>query len=568
MNATFKILALLLVAVMMIGIFSGCQNATPSTTPAVTTSGEDSDGTTVSDKKDVKKLTIMVMNSAGGDFDLNNFSQTNVYTGYMALLEKYGLEIEWQIIEEDQYNTALTTTLASGLEEMPDAMFLGGLDVNSKLSAVESGLFLPIQDVLEYSDGTAKKFYDEHPLYFGKNNYKGKTYWFGEYSVITMNGEPTALGMGAPTGMNLREDWLRALGMLDDIPNTIDEIESYILACQAADLNQTGVVDEYHVMYGDSISRSDGVKNYYGVPSGHFAVNLQTKQIETPWENANVKEYLKKLVDWINKGVISQDMIGATSASTWRKNNKTASYSSYYCDNWSFVGCPVPDGAEKCIIIGTFPDKSVHPNAYIGHDSVPQLDVRCFAFASDCDPEAAGRLMDMLISDEYNQLLYWGTEGDSFAFNSAGEKVHFEGSHLHTAPGSQPTSCTGRPLLSFGVFPEATNSVSIEQDIAECAETELMEYGYREGMKWDVVYPNQPAAFLAVPTQEESETLVELETDYTTIADEIYVQILMGQIDIDTEWETKVMEPLKAAGLEQIKAIYQARLDRYFSAAG
>ena len=92
MKTTVRILSLLLVAVLMVGLFAGCQNSNPTTTGKP-------DGTTAAGKKELKKITVMVRNTTFGfDFDLNDFENTNVYPAYKAICEKYGLDIEWKLI--------------------------------------------------------------------------------------------------------------------------------------------------------------------------------------------------------------------------------------------------------------------------------------------------------------------------------------------------------------------------------------------------------------------------------------------------------------------------------------
>lgn len=569
MKATVKVLALLLVAVLMIGLFAGCQETTPTTTakPDGTTAAG-TPGETTAGKKEVKKVTVMVRNTTFGvDFDLNDFKNTNIYPAYKAMCEKYGLDITWQLVEEDQYKTAVTTTLAGGVDALPDIMFYsGGVDAQL-IDAASAGMFLAIQDILEYSDGTAKAVYDSLPLYFAKNNLNGKTYWVGEYQEVWYQGKESGLGMGAPTGLNYREDFLAQLEGVAE-PTSYDTLVAYLKACQEKDVNHNGEKDEWLNVYLDKINRSS-IQIFYGVPSQDFAIDLSTNTASTPWQHKNVRQFLTDLKALYDQGLIAKDQLGNDKGnSTYRANNQCAAYAGYYCDNWSLASTPKYDGQEDFPnLIGIKPDKNVHPDAYLGHDAAPQIDVRVELFSANCDIEAAARFLDMVTSEEYMHMLKFGTEGDSFTYNNKGEEVYFEGSQDYAILLTNPMAATGRPLLSNGFVPELHKVFNAEEDEAIC-DTEAELARYQDCFWWPVSYTNQPNAFMATPTEDENAVLNELYADYDTLSSEIFVDIISGNIDIsdDAVWQSEVIEPLEAAGMLEILEVYQARHDRMMEA--
>ena len=215
MKAITRVLALLLVAIMMIGMFAGCKQTPPTTTgaPAGTTAGKDNTPTTVN-KTNAHTLKVMVQNSIGGDYDMNKIDELELWTYAKELMAAYGVTLELQVVEKDQYGTAVQTTLAGGLAEMPDLIFVEGgqLSESLRLQAADSGLLATLQDILVYSDGTAAAAYEKYPLYMARSAYNGKNYWFGEYQEVVYYGESYGLGSGAPSGINVREDWLNELG--------------------------------------------------------------------------------------------------------------------------------------------------------------------------------------------------------------------------------------------------------------------------------------------------------------------------------------------------------------------
>ncbi len=76
---------------------------------------------------------------------------------------------------------------------------------------------------------------------------------------------------------------------------------------------------------------------------------------------------------------------------------------------------------------------------------------------------------------------------------------------------------------------------------------------------------NDLTAYLAVPTKEETETFDQYSENYGTLSEEIGIQIIKGEVDIDTEWDSKVIAPLEEAGMNELLDVYTARSDRYWN---
>ena len=567
-----KILAMLLVVIMVIGMFAGCvQTQTDPTTTAKP--NNDTPGTTTTLEQIPEELTlkIMVSNELQGNLDFHDRENWNVWPAFEAMCEKYNLKIEFQIVEKDQYATQLTMALAGNDEDMPDAVWLGGEDIMStamRVECIQEGLFYAIDDIMKYSDGTFTQWYNTHTPYAARTSYDdGKLYWIGEYGDLTYLGTPVELGKGSPTSLNVRLDWLDALGYTE-VPNTLDEFEAYVLACQEADLNGTGVKDETFLVGLTDITGC-GINKYMGVPSAQFHINLQTGEVDNPWYDDNAKEMIAKIIDWLDKGIIEQDRIGKSSGTTaYRNGNKVALYHTYFCDNWSLTNCEVPEGASQAILIGTQPDMTVHTEAYMGFDSAPTMDNRSLAFTKNLShPAAAAALLDIISSPEYGELILWGTEGESYIVVN-GNKQYINGAEDY-GNAAETNIMTGNAVFTFGVFPSmAAGIVDVWTDAASCtghdASGRMQKHVEKAYTEYDVIYPNQPTSYFAIPTPEENEVLSAKEADYLQLSGEIFVSFLTGERDLEKDWDSAIAE-LEAAGLKEILAIYQARTDRFMA---
>ena len=562
-----KILAMLLALLMIVGMFAGCAETT--TNP--TTTKKEEPGTTTTKEKIPEELTlkILVSNEMQGNLDFHDRENFNVWPAFVKMCEDKNLTIEFQIIEKDQYANQLNMVLAGEETEMPDAVWLGSIMSDAqKVECVSEGLFYAIDDILPYSDGTFSGWMEQYPAYAARTSYTdGKLYWIGEYQTVTYYGQEVELGMGAATSVQLRLDWLDELGYTE-IPNTLDEIEEYILACQAADLNQNGLPDEIFLC---GLTDVTGIPflQYYGIPKAQFALNLQTGEVANPWYHESTKEAIAKIQDWLAKGIIPEDRIGKSSGTTaYRNGNMVAAMTDYSCNNWSLTNCAVPEGKSHAILIGTIADTTVHPNFYMGHDSAPTMDNRSFAFTKNLShPAAAAALLDIISSQAYSDLIQWGTEGESYAVIN-GNKVLINGAEDYGNAAST-NIMIGNAIFSFGVLPCVGNIYDLLSDENLCTvdPSGRMQKVFQESMKIDVVYPNQSGAYYAVPTPEENEYLTEHEAEYLQMSGEIFVSFLTGERDLEKDWDSAIAE-LESYGLKDILEIYQARADRFCEKTG
>ena len=566
-----KILAMLLAVVMVIGMFAACTPAV--TNPTTTTAKKDEPGTTTTAEIIPEELTLKILcsNELQGNLDFADREDWNVWPAFVKMCEDRNLTIEFECIEKDQYANQLAMVLAGDVEDMPDAVWLGAEAIMStaqRVDAVQEGLFYSITDIAKYSDGTFTAWLEKYPAYAARTSWTdGELYWIGEYQEVTYYGETVDLGHGASKGMTVRLDWLDALGYTE-IPNTIEEIEQFIVDCQEADLNGTGVKDEVFLQ-GLEHLWGCGINVYYGVPRTQYAFNLKTGKVDYAWYAEGAKEMVATIIDWLEKGLIPQDRIGKSSGTTaYRTANKVAVYNAYFCDNWSLGVTQVPEGADPAVLIGCIPDTTVHPNAYMPTDSAPTMDNRSFAFTKALShPAAAAALLDIISSEEYKELIHWGTEGESFVVVN-GNKQLINGAESYDKA-AETGIMIGNAVFSFGILPCVGNIYDLLSDENLCSvdASGRMRKVFQEAMKWEVSYPDQPAAYYAIPTPEENEILATYEADLQTLEGEIFIDFLTGVRNLETDWEAAIAE-LEAAGLKEVLEVYQARADRFAALTG
>lgn len=575
MKATIRIFALLLVAIMMLGIFAGCNKPVDPTDKP--TAGNDPTNGTQGDKPlEPKTLSVMVLANGYDGFDFQRFvdGETNIYPWFMEKMKELNLKIEWTLIEEDQYDAAIQTTLADP-DTMPDMMYIENNEALA-LQCADLGILLDMQTVLEYSNGTAKKWFEENPMYFTRSEYKGKNWWYGSFQNVHWQGEQVALGGGCPTGIQIRDDWMDILieaGYKEyedtaNWPDTVEELATYIKRCQEVDCNGDGLPNETLFAYWEKPGRATGLEKFFGVPQHEFAPDFISGELVTFWEAEGVKDFIKTAIDFANRGLIASDTFGLKASSTkWLSNNWVAAMDTYFCNTWSLKDEYVPEGAASPTFAGILIDTKVHPLGYLGRDSAPGMDNTQTIFSANADPEACARLLDLIMSEEWKTMILYGTEGDSYGYDKNGNIKMFESEDSQSAVVST-NACTGRGVFSFGVFQQIGDYVyNLEEDAAYAEKTVRMKAQFDAAMPSTPRIPNQINGYLSVTTEDEAAVINELEADYLTTSAELYVQLLTGKLDVDKDWDY-VMEELKKAGYEEIKAVYEARWERFKASIG
>lgn len=123
---------------------------------------------------------------------VNGKLKSNRYDLLVKKLAERGLQIEWDLVTDDQYDTYLRTSLASGMNA--DIYCIEPLDDATRVSMAQDGYFLPLSALYPYSDGTVREYLENGD---GKNRVAyqgldGELYWSnigGASSVRDENGD-------------------------------------------------------------------------------------------------------------------------------------------------------------------------------------------------------------------------------------------------------------------------------------------------------------------------------------------------------------------------------------------
>lgn len=532
-----------LAAFIVAGMLGACNT--------VSSESQTSDG--ASPQSQMHHLKIMGPESTNPFIKMNDRENYSVWKQFEEDLRARGLEIEVEIIPVDQYAVVSQTRTASATD-LPDMLNVGWVDETTAINLANQGLLIPLEEILEYSDGTAKDFFANEGAYSRKLNTfeNGKTYWFSSLVSTVWKGEEC----GSPWTTLIRKDWLEKLNL--SVPTTAQEFIDVMKAFREQDANGNGVPDEIAVF---NVSFANSIAGWFGLGSELASINFEENKVVCPWYQEGIQEYISFMKTLVDEGIL--DVAAVDQLDQLITENKVACTVNYGTETWLEPTVNTGDApAAEYVPFGpcTVSDSLT---AYATRDA-QRMSMNRFAFTKACeDLEAAAILLDYFCSEEYHMLTEWGIEGETYKIVD-GYPQFLDGiGAAYWEQMAQKGLAYGGCLWNNLIFPR----MNLEQELSR---TDAAAPAYKlEYLENSVDYPHyylgsetlNEMNYMAVPTLEELDKKLEIMTDLSTYSSETLMNLILGRLSLD-DWDTYISE-LQSLGLDEYLAIQQARYDRY-----
>lgn len=474
-----------------------------------------------------------------------------VWQEVQKMLDAARLQPEYELVPNEQYNVVIKTRMASG-SKLPDIVNVSALDNTTLLNLAKQGVILDLNTLIDkYDNGNIKKMYNETFPFAKKSTTSpdGKMYWFSNLHIKTYQDKdlaPVALTM------NIRKDWLEKLNL--PVPTTAKEYLETLKAFRDRDANGNGQPDE--VLVYDPSNFSGAIAQWFGLGTDITAVDVENKKVVSPWYQQGIKDYFAYIQQLVKAGVLDTSLIGAKGEQIQQKiaENKVGSIGDY---NLGMGNEQLIKGGGEFLPL--LPLKAVDGIAPAAQLEPPHLVWQKYAITKDAkDPEAAIRFFDMIYSEKYADLLYWGIEGLTYKKDQNGAKLFInQGSDEENAKSGK---VAGRQLFGDTVFPRvqlANLEFELNQVPKYKADHEL------KMLKYKPYFVNMNQNYLAIPDDKQLETKSKILTNLTTYSSELATKLALGQKSLDG-WDAYIAD-LKKMGLDQLIEIDQQLHDRFNS---
>lgn len=564
-----KTLAMALAAVL-------CLAACPLTAAPATAEGE------------VHKLRLMGISPDNDYFKFDEREEFPAWKQWEDALKERGIELTYDLVARDQYSVMLQTMFAT-MNDMPDIVYLSGMDDASALSLANNGLIIDINAAIsQYSDGTIEATIAEKAPFYGKaaTAPDGKRYWLTNVQNLQylpdVKNPDVKIDCPYVIGNAIRKDWLDKYNL--EMPKTLDEYVNALKTFRDNDANGNGKNDEILMFDPYSYNFYSGIAQWFGLPpallSVPIGIDMHNDTVVCAWDQPGCKAYFEFMRRLVDAGVFDTSMIGASDEQCNQAiaENRVSALRSYSTGlAWEQMINQDPNGTELYLIVPPIQTSEDIP-AYSFYEPA-RMEWEKYAITSACkDVEGAIKLLDFCFSEEGNHVLTQGVEGIDYkeADDPTNPETNYylcaDGTFRHTSEKTAETPAMSNqekyenrrgfgaakwlgdvvlPRLQFGLTFFTSTDVRGAQK--EAQQVELMQSEY--------YFPSNSTVYYAIATPEETEILEKYSAAYTTASEELAMQFILGQKSLD-DWD-KEMENLKAFGADEVLKVYQARHQRY-----
>lgn len=462
---------------------------------------------------------------------------TNEFTELTRQFVSDTLGIDMQLTQgSTDWKQQLALYITGG--NIPDLMAF--MDVNTFQSYAADGVFLDITDMID-DYPNIKKYLgsvgDPDEL-LGRTSVDGRV--FGIPSVTIARSYYVT---------NIRMDWLENLGL--EIPVTLEDYTNVMRAFTFDDPDGNGKDDTYgfSTIGGDSGNPFNYLTAFFGAfgatPRHDDYFLTEDGTIRTNAISDEFKQALEYLRDVYAEGLLDPELFISDYNQIQEKfvRGEMGIYTSW----WSGAGNTVsrfgfldanPEGKISVIQPPVGPDGK---SGVIGQDPVES--VMAIGYNTQ-NPEKVLELIDFCCSDYGHQVLMYGIEGQFFELDEQGMP-----SWVYTLGGQDKL---GNAVTDMQVYRFMYN-IEVENRARGLDDSPAQNL-YRESIGVYTTCATYPNAFMGLTSEE----LVTYNSELQAYKNEMSIKFILGEADLDTEWDTYVSTFLSIGGEEVRQSLLNA----------
>lgn len=578
-----KLLALILVAVLALGLFAGCQqdaannDDTPGTTAAPVTpdDGGDDAGDAGDDTPAKTVVKFMAPANQGDKVNAETFEDTSIpqIREFRKMLDEAGVELEFDWIENASLANVITTRMASQMD-LPDIIaWVDGCDSNLIKQWGEEGLLWDMEELLALydADGSIKKFYDDQNVWGYGVAANGRRYsmhyiWNGGWYY---DAETKVAAPDYHLFANLiRKDWVEAVGEEFKPIYTPEELYNLMKKMQDQDVNGNGAKDEMLCVNADGFWNGFAVA--FGLNSDVLGYLLEDYKVTNNFTNPAFVDYITYMKKMYDDGLMLMTLGEASDATRDAAiaENRCIGYFNYNSE--AYVDLVQGDAQATAWyspimldMTGSFEDgfnwQSDNPANAICYDWEQWIVPKAAT-----NPEGAVKYFDIIYTTEYGILESAGALGSGSALhdNTAIEYL------------SDPDGSTGLLWYIFGDVPFYPYSEYYEfvyrdaayyegKDIRQTPENAAEAYNWK--MKIKKEYSQYATMYVQAIWGPETAEVAQFQADKATTLNTYIGELLVGLINGDkdiAQLDTYIAE-MDSLGLTELQGLRQAQVNAW-----
>ena len=357
------------------------------------------------------------------------------------------------------------------------------------------------------------------------------------------------------SGTVIRQDWLDRVGM--DVPETVEDLHEALLAFHS----EIGCTNPFFMNSTcNQLLPSYDLVQYSSIDGSDLGIFQVEGTVYSTFIHERYRQWLQTMHQWYSEGLIDPDFISVPNSifgghdeellaqdnlGVWWGNVNAFSNYSAMCPDENFA-------IASSYIAGT--EEGVDHTTSLSRLYCFGTNVVGVCVSSACrDIECALGWLDFWYSDEGTQLANYGEEG--IVYNMIDGEVQYTDLITNNEYGVDPTvalklyAIAGGP---FGVQMDEATFPFFEQAQVDALQT------WTAACDGANTYPSAPM------NAEETDLLTASVGDVMTHIATTVPQFIIGERDIETEWDTYLAE-VDSMGFQDCLDAYQSALDRYLA---
>ena len=577
MKTRNKWLALLLGAVMTVGMLSGCagtkedtkQSSTVKESVQNTETAKEETATQDSQEENSVRISdeVLTYTVAGpylaASMDWNNTVQFKEYEN------RLGIKLDATSYDSDTWKSKMTLLIAS--DELPDIMVNAGMDRLDLAKYGKEGYFLDISQYLDVMPNLSAYLekYPEYARHLTMDD--GAIYGLEPLNTFTQSTKSV--------GIYISQTWLDNLGLQQ--PKSVDDLYTVLKAFKEQDANGNGKTDDeipMMITFNGRYYPELPILWAYGIPSRkadiHESVDENGRVIL--WNTTdNYKEYLRFMHKLYAEKLINEDAFVLTDAEA--KELVKTGIAGISCEGVIDVS-GTNDGdydhqkwAGVTGLTSEYNDKSI----MVISSTISGSNFSIMVNADVENPEAVCSFLDYMYTEEGAISAMNGYEGLTFDLKDVeGFQVIDHSKYAEAAGLTSSEEYRQKIAVAAGAFSLLKINKYTIYDMLENIDKNLLMQGdclklatgnamremmWRDAKQAGVTILDQfPTLYY---TEEESTQMSTLKTDITNYVKTVKVQFITGELDIDKDWDSYLNE-MNKMGADRFLEIEQAAYDR------
>ena len=564
MNKRYKVLALVLAALMAVASLTGCGGSGSAA------SGNGAGAEANVDPADLQfPLAEQATISGLTSFPVGSESEPNNRTIFKRLEEKTNVHVDWKAIQGDQWGDKIALEM-SNINTLPEFVFTAGFGDTDLLKYAKQGVIIPVEDYIDKYMPNLCKVFEQAPEYRTMCTDEDGHIWALPW-IEQLGSEKTAIqAVGNMPFINVA--WLEFLGL--EMPKTTDEFEQVLIAFRD---NADALKKEFNID-GEIIPMSciisggnedctilcNGFGEGYGDPDpGRHIVVTDDLKVVCP----ATTEGWRKGIEWLHK-LYSENLIDPDAFtqewSSYVAKGKSGRYG--VCFSWDVAN--IASISMDDLIAGK------------GWQPLPALEAdvrnitpangsftsgfdrgRCVVTANAKNPALICAWLDQMYDPFQSPQNNWGTYGEDDDFdifvlgtNDKGEEMLQHAPLGDASPVEvREAECTGGPLAIldsyYDVYVTCPDDAQYRLD--------WIKDVYTPDMNTKYVYPN---VFMSA---DDTKTISNLNADIYKCINTARAEWIMNGFT-DADWD-QLQADLEAYHLSDYLAVFQKYLDDFYA---